>query len=55
MPHKTFSKRLHRTSTLCDELAVTMSEIQSRLEERRSRMQGNMAKMARGLKTQRSV
>ncbi|SEG02277.1 hypothetical protein [Oceanospirillum linum] len=52
MPHSTTSKRLQKTSLLCDELALTMAEIQSRLENRRSRMRDNMERMAKGLKIQ---
>ncbi|MDX1318607.1 MAG: hypothetical protein R3204_05650 [Oceanospirillum sp.] len=52
MPHSNTSKRLQKTSALCDELASTMAEIQHRLESRRSKMRDNMERMARGLKIQ---
>ncbi len=52
MPHSNLNKRLKRTSDLCDELTLVMSEIQNRLESRRSKMRDNMERMARGLKIQ---
>ncbi|WP_176330122.1 hypothetical protein [Oceanospirillum sanctuarii] len=50
MPHTNLNKRLKRTSDLCDELTLVMSEIQFRLESRRNKMRDNMERMARGLK-----
>lgn len=50
MPHSSINKRLNRTSDLCDELAQTMSDLQDRLENRRSRMRRHMDLMARGLR-----
>ncbi len=50
MPHDSLNNRLKRTTDLCDELSSVMTEIQQRLESRRSKMKSNMEQMARGLK-----
>lgn len=46
------NQRLRHTATLCDELLMTMEEIQARLEQRRTTMRISMRRMAQGLRVQ---
>jgi copper(I)-binding protein len=52
MNHSNAQERLIRTSSLCDELAAVMSDIQHRLECRRTRMRENMKRMEKSLRIQ---